>query len=383
MAGAGVVVDGVMGLRLGQAQGVFLVAQRDAVPGVGQHLQHVLDVHLARRAVAQAALELCAVDPFGQQGTGGSVDTGDVGEVQPVGCVPCAEFAVAHGVDGTGALRPAAQPHVFIGIEGERGAGVVHQVAAHHVAAVGQALGELGALGQQQQPRAFDAVGRNDEGLARDAVRHFVGVVVVHCRDACGAIVLQLEHVGIGLEFGARCQGCIDGQSAVVLGVDGANRLAAVVAAAGRASVVAAAVARRGVAHHRVDGRQPFAQALHGPGFGHGLHGKGLGARRAGVGCARDTHDLFGFLVVGFQFVVAERPVHAHAVQAVDAEIVGHIAPGMGGPVPAGSAHLPDVLGLVGVGAGMHQMAVVFGLVDRMRCPGCRWVGRHPVAAAR
>ncbi|MNJ61081.1 hypothetical protein D3C77_568520 [compost metagenome] len=99
----------------------------------------------------------------------------------------------------------------------------------------------------------------------------------------------------------------------------------------------------------------------------------------AGTGHA---HDLFRFLVEGFEFVIAERPVHTDAVQAVHPHVVGHIAPGVRRPVPGGAADHTDVFRRVGVRTGLHQIAVVFRPVHRMRRPFGEGIRRHPVATA-
>ena len=107
-----------------------------------------------------------AVDPARDQVARGAVDARDVGEIQPVGRVLRAGTPVAHGVDGVRALRPPAEPHVLVGIERQRGARMVHQVAADHVVAVGESARIFVTCRQQQQPRALDAIGCDDESLA-------------------------------------------------------------------------------------------------------------------------------------------------------------------------------------------------------------------------
>ena len=86
---------------------------------------------------------------------------------------------------------------------------MIHQVAAHHVAAVGNARREFVAGRQQQQARAFDAVGGHDKGLAGDAVRDLVGVVIQGGHDAALVVVFELVDVGIGDQLGARRLGGI------------------------------------------------------------------------------------------------------------------------------------------------------------------------------
>ena len=275
---AGVFVDGVVDLGFGQPQLVFLIAQADTVLRVGQDFQHVLEAHFEGGAVAQLLLEFGTVDPGRDQRVSGAVDPGDIGEVQAIRSMLGAELTIAHGVDRTRALRAAAQPQFFIGIEGQRGARVVHQVAAHHAGAVGQAVGVLVAGRHQQQFRAFDAVGGKDERLAGNPVRLFVRVEVVHGHDMALVIMFDAINHGVDVQSGA-CVHCgLNRDAAMVLRVNRANRLAAVVATAGRATVIGAAVTGGGVTHYRERRGQAFADAAHGVGLGHGFHRERLAA---------------------------------------------------------------------------------------------------------
>ena len=195
--------------------------------------------------------------------------------------------------------------------------------------------------------------------------------------------MLKLKHIGMNLHLHACSQRLLYGDTAVVLRIDGTHGLAVIGTAAWRATIKAAAIARHGVADHVERAFQAIRQALHGIRHGHFTHGERLAAGRAGLGRAAHTHDFFDFLVVGLQIVIVKRPVLAHAIQAVDAEVIGHIAPCLSGPVPAGAAHLADVLGLVGLGTGLLEIVIVFRAVDGVRSRGDGRIRSHPVATTR
>ena len=147
----GVFVNLIVDTGLGDAHAVFFIRQIHAVFRVGQNFQHRFHAHLAGRDVAKLFFKLLAIHPFLDERTGGAINTRHIREVNAVGRVLRAERAITHGIDGAGALRATAQPHVLVCIKSKRGAGVVHQVTTHLVMLVGQTILELVALGQQQQ----------------------------------------------------------------------------------------------------------------------------------------------------------------------------------------------------------------------------------------
>ena len=194
--------------------------------------------------------------------------------------------------------------------------------------------------------------------------------------------MLQLKHVGMDLQLHTHGQRLLDGNTAVVLRINRADGLAVVGTAARRATIKTSAVAGHRVADHIEAAFEAIRQALHGVRHGHFPHGERLAAGRAGFGRATHSHDFFNFLVVGLQIVIVKRPVLAHAIQAVDAKVIGHIAPGLCGPVPAGATHLADVLGLVRLRACLHQITVVLWSIDRVWCSRNGGIRRHQVASA-
>ena len=379
----GVGVDIVVGLRSRQAECILAAAEGNAIFRAGQNFQYGLDAHFPGGAVAQPALELGAVYALQQQTLGGAVHPADIGEVEPVAGIVLAKRPVPQRTDGTGTLRATAQPEILVGVEGQRGTGMVHEMAADHVGAIGNAVGKAVAGGHQQQSRGLDAIGGDNEGAAGDPVAVAFGVVVVGGDNTILRIMLQLVYHRAGNQPDPGRFRCRRRNATVVLRVHRADRLAVVAAAAGRAPVEGTAVARHRVVGNPIGAGQPLADTAHGPGLGHRLHGVRLAARRLGmlVAISGDAHQFFGPLVVGVQLVVVERPVHAHAVQAVHAHVVGHVAPGQRRPVPGAAAHHADILRRIGIGAGLNQMLVVLGAIDRVRRPGREGIGGHPVAA--
>ena len=135
-------------------------------------------------------------------------------------------------------------------------------------------FGILVAGRHQQQLRALDAVGGEDEGLAGDAVRDLVRIVVVG-RSRCGPG--RHARCGRRRRWAGSWRRPLGGRRPRapprVLRVDRADRLAVVGAAAGRPPVI-----RRGCCAPSCwtppDSRrcQPLAEAAHGPDFGDRLH---------------------------------------------------------------------------------------------------------------
>lgn len=195
--------------------------------------------------MAQAPLEFGTVDTFEQESLGGTVDPGDIGEVQPIGRIFRTEGTVSQRADGAGALRPASQPEIFVGIEGQRGTGMIHQIAPDVIGAVGNAVGETLAGRHQQQTRGLDTVGRHHEGLAANPVAIAFRVVKMCGNDAILLIMLQLVDHRIVDQADASSLRCCGRNTAVVLRIHRADRLAVVAAATGRTLVKGATVSSR------------------------------------------------------------------------------------------------------------------------------------------
>src|SRR6202022_4051271 len=108
----------------------------------------------------------------------------DICEVQTECSMFRAKGAITESIDGRRTLEPAPEPQFFIGIEGQRAARMVHQIAADCVRAVRQAFGILVAGRQQQQLRALDPIRREDEYPPYHPGRVFVRIVVVDLPNA-------------------------------------------------------------------------------------------------------------------------------------------------------------------------------------------------------
>lgn len=244
---------------------------------------------------------------------------------------------------------------------------VVHQVAAHLVAAVGQA-------GQEQQPGVLDGVRGEDDQVRVHPVGRAAGQVL-HPGGAPGHRVGEHPgHHGPGAQFDAGRPAGLGAQRRV-LGTGRADRDAAGAARAGLAEAVAGpggqAVAGVRGAGDGEPGGAGHGGVADGPaveGVGEpavevagrdGPHGEGVVVRdRQSDGAALlpgvggDAEFVFGCAVVRLQVVVADRPVAA-AAEVAGAEVLRVHARGEAGPEQSGAAVGTQVT------AGVGQRAVL------------------------
>ena len=261
---------------------------------------------------------------------------------------------------------------------------MVHQVAAHHAGAVGDAVRVAFAGGEQQNFRAFNTVGRQDKLFTGDAMAHFVPIEVVHRLDGPFVISFNAEHHRIGNDFHPGIQRLTRRNTAVILRIDRADWHTVIVAATGRAAIVSDAVARLRANTHLIAQRaEALPEAFEAVRQRNAGQRVGARTRRRQIAVAGDAHLVFGVAVVRLQFGVADGPVAPDAVQRVDAHIVRQQAKCLACPVPGSTADAAQVLGAIGVRPFLDQVVIIGRNKLRLRCPRLRREGFGKVAFKR
>ena len=211
----------------------------------------------------------------------------------------------------------------------------MHQVAAHLPAAVGQAVGEQGAGGVEQQPRRADAVAGQHHDFGVLGLQVAVAVVVGGAGGAAGVVHQNLADAGVGNQAGALFEGlgpkddvAAGGRAQVFADIGGAS-----VPGGGADGVVR----RPPVPAQFVEG---LAQEFAAPADGQRRRGTGGLGRigRVALQPADAVHPVV-LVVVRFQLKVVHRPVVGHAVQRPQAEVGGMEAGEMGAPVDGAAAY--------------------------------------------
>ena len=223
---------------------------------------------------------------------------------------------------------------------------MIHQVAPHLVAGIGDSTRTRIAPRLQQQLRRFDSVGGDDEHLADGPLVAAVRTLEPDRGDA--TVGADLDGGGDRLieELGPGALGLRDMHRRVVLRLHGTDGNAAAAAAARGPALVRARIPRlwrrlRGEARSAQRRRHPPIQIAH----RNGRQRIGLASRRVevGSGITGDAQLAFRFAVPRLEIVVGNRPIDADAESGSQSEIIGHKPQRRPEPMPRRAAHLSQV----------------------------------------
>jgi len=239
---------------------------------------------------------------------------------------------------------------------------MVHQIAAHLVGAVADAVRKFVGGRHQHQLGRFDAIRREHEQLAAHACAIAVRILVMDRGNEPLVVGFDAVHHRLRNQLRACLFSLFGVYHAVIHGGDRTDRHAIVVAATGWAGIVRTAVAGHWFGHHLESLRvEHVAKTLIHVRQRQLAHRIGLRTRRAEIDrAARTRHAQLHFSgeVPGFERFIRIRPVAAHAVQLLQLEIGRQQPPRSRSPVPSGAAHEPHILRIVGVVAFLDQVVV-------------------------